>query len=162
VGGAASVEKVLHALGVQVPLPQAKKSEVALDLFEVIAVACKLVFVLVVILTAVPFLVWFERRGSAWIQGRVGPNRVGPFGFLQPIADVMKFVMKEHFVPKEASAFYYHLAPALTLVAPLAAFAVIPFGSQIILAGRSIPLQITQLDVGVLRCWHLRGLKCTR
>lgn len=130
-----------------------------MSLFDLWALLGKLVFVLIAIFGTVPVLVWFERRGSAWIQGRVGPNRVGPFGLLQPLADVIKFAFKENFVPKESSRFYYHLAPAIAAVAPLAAFAVIPFGSEIRVLGQSIPLQITQLDIGILAVLAFAGLE---
>jgi len=128
-------------------------------LFDSIALTLKLVFVLGVTLNAVPVMVWFERRGSAWIQGRVGPNRVGPFGLLQPVADVIKFVFKENFVPAQASKFYYHLAPAIAAIAPLAAFAAIPFGSYLMVNGQEVPLQIAQLDVGVLSVLAFAGLE---
>lgn len=130
-----------------------------MDLIDLIALCAKMLFVLAAVFTAVPIAVWFERRGSAWIQGRVGPNRVGPFGVLQPIADVIKFAFKENFVPREASKVYYHLAPALAAVAPLAAFAVIPFGGSLEIAGRSFPLQISQLDVGILAVLAFAGLE---
>ncbi|MCX6129474.1 MAG: NADH-quinone oxidoreductase subunit H, partial [Proteobacteria bacterium] len=121
-----------------------------MTLFESIALALKMIFVLAVTLNAVPVMVWFERRGSAWIQGRIGPNRVGPFGLMQPVADVLKFVFKENFVPAQASKFYYHLAPAIAAVAPMAAFAAIPFGSYLMIGGQKVPLQIASLDMGVL------------
>lgn len=130
-----------------------------MTLFDSIALSLKLIFVLGVTLNAVPVMVWFERRGSAWIQGRVGPNRVGPFGLLQPVADVMKFVFKENFVPAQASKFYYHLAPAIAAIAPLAAFAAIPFGSYLIINGQEVPLQIAQLDMGVLSVLAFAGLE---
>ena len=130
-----------------------------MTLFDSIALSLKLIFVLGVTLNAVPVMVWFERRGSAWIQGRVGPNRVGPFGLLQPVADVLKFVFKENFVPAQASKFYYHLAPAIAAIAPLAAFAVIPFGSFMIISGQEVPLQIAQLDMGVLMVLAFAGLE---
>jgi NADH-quinone oxidoreductase subunit H len=119
----------------------------------------KLIFVLGVTLNAVPVMVWFERRGSAWIQGRVGPNRVGPFGLLQPVADVIKFVFKENFVPAQASKFYYHLAPAIAAIAPMAAFAAIPFGSYLMVSGQKVPLQIAQLDMGILSVLAFAGLE---
>ncbi len=130
-----------------------------MDLFEWIALILKLVFVLAAVLNTVPIVVWFERRGSAWMQGRVGPNRVGPFGLMQPIADVIKFIFKEDFVPEQASKFFYHAAPVLAAVAPLAAFAAIPFGSYLIIGDRQVPLQIAQLDVGILAALAFAGLE---
>ncbi len=130
-----------------------------MSLFDILAILGKVAFVLAVVLGSVPLIVWFERRGSAWIQGRVGPNRVGPFGLFQPFVDVVKFATKENFVPRDSSKVYYHLAPALAVVAPLAAFAVIPFGSQIIVMGQAIQLQITQLDIGILAILAFAGLE---
>ncbi len=130
-----------------------------MTLFDSIALTLKLVFVLGITLNAVPVMVWFERRGSAWIQGRVGPNRVGPFGLLQPVADVIKFVFKENFVPAQASKFYYHLAPAIAAIAPLAAFAAIPFGSYLIINDQQVPLQIADLNIGVLSVLAFAGLE---
>lgn len=130
-----------------------------MTLFEITALLLKLVFVLAVVLNAVPIVIWFERRGSAWMQGRVGPNRVGPFGLLQPVADVIKFIFKEDFVPNQASKFYYHLAPMIAAVAPFAAFVAIPFGSYLVIGGEQVPLQIAQLDIGVLAALAFAGLE---
>lgn len=130
-----------------------------MTLFDSIALSLKLAFVLVTVLGTVPIMVWFERRGAAWIQGRVGPNRVGPFGLMQPLADVLKFVFKESFVPEQAAKFYYHLAPAMAAIAPLAAFAAIPFGGYLIIGDQKIFLQIAQLDMGILAVLAFAGLE---
>ncbi len=127
--------------------------------FEIIALILKLVFVLAVVLNAVPIVIWFERRGSAWMQGRVGPNRVGPFGLLQPVADVIKFIYKEDFAPAQAAKFYYLMAPVIAAVAPFAAFAAIPFGSHLLVGGQTVPLQIATLDVGILAALAFAGLE---
>jgi NADH-quinone oxidoreductase subunit H len=130
-----------------------------MDMFELVAMLLKMLFVLAVVLNAVPIVIWFERRGSAWIQGRVGPNRVGPFGLMQPVADVIKFIFKEDFVPAQASKFYYHFAPMVAAVAPFAAFAAIPFGSYLVINGQNVPLQIATLDIGVLAVLAFIGLE---
>lgn len=130
-----------------------------MDPVIVSATLAKMVFVVAVCLGVVPILVWFERRGSAWIQGRVGPNRVGPFGLLQPLADVVKFFFKEAWVPAHADKFYYTLAPLITLVAPLAALAAIPFGSHIIIGDYVIKLQVADLDAGVIFILAFAGLE---
>ncbi len=130
-----------------------------MDLFEWIALLLKIVFILACVLNTVPIVVWFERRGSAWMQGRVGPNRVGPFGLLQPVADVIKFIFKEDFVPANAAKFFYHAAPVLAAVAPLAAFAAIPFGGYLLIGDRQVPLQIAELDVGILAALAFAGLE---
>ena len=124
-----------------------------------IALFLKIAFVLAICMGSVPFLVWFERRGSAWIQGRVGPNRVGPFGLLQSLADVLKFFFKEDFVPSQASKFYYYLAPCVALFAPLGALTMIPFGSYIEINGHIINLQIAEVNAGVLFILAFAGLE---
>jgi NADH-quinone oxidoreductase subunit H len=126
------------------------------DFFQLIA---KIVLVVGVCLGVVPVMVWFERRGAAWMQGRVGPNRVGPFGLLQPLADVVKFIFKEDFTPKNANKFYYYLAPLIALIAPLCALSVIPFGSKAIVNGREVILQIAQMDAGVIFILAFAGLE---
>jgi NADH-quinone oxidoreductase subunit H len=87
-----------------------------------------------------------ERRISAWIQGRKGPNRVGPQGMLQPIADIVKFMTKEEIVPETADGILYLLGPLLVFVPPMLGFGVIPFGNAI----GEHQLQIAHIDIGVL------------
>ena len=69
-----------------------------------------------------------ERKIAAWTQDRLGPNRVGPWGLLQPIADGLKFVFKEQLVPAKVDKLFYFVAPAVAMAAALMAFAVVPFG----------------------------------
>jgi NADH-quinone oxidoreductase subunit H len=106
----------------------------------------KLVVVLGIVWTLGPLLTLYERKVSAWIQGRVGPNRVGPKGFLQPVADVIKLVFKEMVIPGEADKILFLVAPIITAVPPMLAWAVIPFGSTIGTHG----LQLANLNIGVL------------
>jgi NADH-quinone oxidoreductase subunit H len=131
----------------------------SLDIFLVTQMLAKIIFVIAVCLGVIPFIVWFERRGAAWMQGRVGPNRVGPFGLLQPLADVVKFFFKEDWSPRNANKFYYFLAPALALIAPLVAMTIIPFGSFAIVNDQVINLQIAHIDSGVLFLLAFAGLE---
>jgi NADH-quinone oxidoreductase subunit H len=110
----------------------------------------KIVIVLLVLLTGVAYSVYAERRISAFIQDRLGPNRVGPFGLLQPIADVVKLVFKESIVPHNANKPLHSLAPVITLTIALSTFAVIPFGNTITLFGEEIKLIIADVNIGVL------------
>ena len=103
-----------------------------------------------VMLTTVAYMTWVERRVSAWIQDRRGPNRVGPFGLLQPVADGIKFLFKETVLPPHAHRTIYLLAPALIFIPSMVTFAVVPFGPTVRLFGRDIALQIADVDVGVL------------
>ncbi|MEK6625582.1 MAG: NADH-quinone oxidoreductase subunit H, partial [Bdellovibrionota bacterium] len=130
-----------------------------MDVFTLVQFFAKIVFVFAVSLGVIPFLVWFERRGSAWIQGRVGPNRVGPFGLIQPFADVAKFFFKEFWTPEHANKWYYHLAPIFALVAPMAALTIIPFGSFLIIDDQIVNLQIANIDSGVLFILAFAGLE---
>jgi NADH-quinone oxidoreductase subunit H len=118
-----------------------------------IEVGIALVKILVVanaLLGAVSILTWIERRLSGVIQFRWGPNRVGPLGLFQPFADGVKFLMKEDIIPKEAYKPIFLLAPALSVVTAICAFAVVPFGPRITLFGRTIDLVILDLDGGLL------------
>jgi NADH-quinone oxidoreductase subunit H len=99
------------------------------------------------------FMVWMERKVCAYIQDRVGPNRVGFEGWLQPFADVFKLAFKEHLRPKAADAFLFALAPIISAVTAFAAFSVVPFGTETTLFGlldEPIPLQVTDVNVAVL------------
>jgi len=89
----------------------------------------------------VAFLVWLERRVAAWIQDRVGPNRVGPFGLLQSIADLVKFIFKEDVTPGHVNKAMFLLAPALAVIPPLVVMALIPFSEN---------LYIADVDAGIL------------
>jgi NADH-quinone oxidoreductase subunit H len=130
-----------------------------MEYFDFLQLIAKILLVVGSCLGVVPVMVWFERRGAAWMQGRVGPNRVGPFGLLQPLADVVKFIMKEDFTPKNANKFYYYLAPMMALIAPLCALSVIPFGSKAIVNGQEVVLQIAQMDSGVIFILAFAGLE---
>ncbi len=110
----------------------------------------KIVIVVLVLLTAVAYSVYAERRISAFIQDRLGPNRVGPFGLLQPIADVVKLVFKEAIVPRNANKPLHDLAPVISLTVALATFAVLPFGDTIVLFGEEVKLIIADVNIGVL------------
>jgi NADH-quinone oxidoreductase subunit H len=119
----------------------------ALDMLLFIA---KLGLVLLIILTLAAYLVFAERRILAWIQDRKGPNRVGPWGLLQPLADLIKLLTKEDFRPAGADKWLFYLAPAMAAVPAIMTFAVIPFGAPVQLLGREVPLQMADVNVGLL------------
>jgi NADH-quinone oxidoreductase subunit H len=96
------------------------------------------------------YMTWFERRVISRLQVRIGPNRVGPTGLLQPVADALKLFFKEDVRPAMADRFLYPLAPGISLIAALAAFAVIPIGPPITIAGRQIDLIIQDMPVALL------------
>src|SRR5262252_4570459 len=93
--------------------------------------AIKILGVFSVLMFIVAYAVWVERKVSAAIQDRVGPNRVGPFGLLQPAADAIKSFFKEDFTPAHVRKVYFWLAPAIVMIPSLLTVAVIPFGSNL-------------------------------
>ena len=110
----------------------------------------KIVIALVVLLTAVAYTVWLERKVVGHIQNRWGPTRVGPFGLLQPMADGVKFLFKEDITPPHVHKLLYTVAPMLAVVFALTSIAVIPIGNFITLGGVQIPLEITDVNIGLL------------
>ena len=111
----------------------------------------KVVVLLFVLLTALAYLTWFERKVVAHIQARWGPYRVGPHGLLQPLADGVKFLFKEDVTPAGADKFAYFLAPFLALSLAITSIAVIPFGpTEFTIFGQPTPLAITNLNIGLL------------
>src|SRR5262245_17502109 len=110
----------------------------------------KIFVVFNVLMASVAFMTWVERRVSGIIQYRWGPNRVGPFGLLQPIADGIKFIQKKDIIPDDAYKPFYLAAPALAVVPALFAFVVIPFGPEVVLFGRKVSLVILDMDGGIL------------
>ncbi|MBK34587.1 MAG: NADH-quinone oxidoreductase subunit NuoH [Gemmatimonadetes bacterium] len=110
----------------------------------------KIAIVLGVIITTVAYVVLAERKVSAYIQNRLGPNRVGPWGLLQPLADGLKFILKEDVIPNHVNKAIYLIAPAAILVPALMGFAVVPFGDTLMVVGREVQLIISDADIGVL------------
>ncbi|TAN24492.1 MAG: NADH-quinone oxidoreductase subunit NuoH [Acidobacteria bacterium] len=110
----------------------------------------KCLVILFILLTAVAYIQLAERKIVGRMQARVGPTRVGPFGLLQPAADAVKFILKEDVTPDTAHKFLYLLAPALAVVLALLSITVIPWGGIVHMFGYTIPLQITDINVGLL------------
>lgn len=129
-----------------------------MTLLMFIITAVKILLVLFVVLTGVAYLTYMERRVLAFIQVRLGPNRVGPFGLLQPLADGIKFIFKEDVIPNDVTRFLYILAPMIALVPALMTFAVIPVGGTIRLFDQDIGLYITSINVSVLFVFAMTSL----
>ena len=139
-----------------------------MDWFLIITSLIKIVVVVfLTILPMVAYSVYAERRVSALIQDRLGPNRVGPFGLLQPIADGLKFLLKEDVTPGHVNKFYFLLAPCLVLVPALVTCAVLPFGTEMQLPAwlqdlvgskANIPMVIADLDTGPLFIFAISSL----
>ncbi|MFC7336176.1 NADH-quinone oxidoreductase subunit H [Haloferula chungangensis] len=141
-------------------------------LFNIAIILIKVIgLTFMVVLPLVPISVYFERRFSAIIQDRVGPNRVGIpltlfgakkdfsfFGLVQPMADGLKLFLKEDFTPVHVRKSFYWLAPALTVIPALVTVCVVPFGSPITINGEEIKLVIADLDVGPLFIFAISSL----
>src|SRR5215469_14829293 len=127
-------------------------TDILIGLLIALIKAVGLVFV--IILPMVSYTVYAERRVSAMIQDRLGPNRVGPFGLVQPIADAVKLLLKEDFTPAHVNKFYYWLAPACAMAPSMMALAVIPFGSTFL----GVPMVIANVNVGVLWVFAVSSL----
>ena len=117
---------------------------------SVVLALVKTIVLLAVLLGLFGFLVWVERKMIARFQVRIGPNRVGPFGLLQLLADAIKLLFKEDTLPTGANKLMHALAPAVALVTALAIFAVIPFGEPVTLFGRQIELWVADVDVALI------------
>ena len=118
--------------------------------FGFIFLIVKLSFVLIILLTFAAYLVWVERKLLGRMQVRYGPNRAGRYGLLQPMVDVIKLITKEDTVPEGASKVIFLLAPGVVAFMTLLIFAVVPFGENITLWGRPVPLVVTDLNIGLL------------
>jgi NADH-quinone oxidoreductase subunit H len=123
-----------------------------------IVLLIKIGVMLGVLLLAASYLVWLERKLLARLQIRLGPNRAGIFGLLQPIADAVKLLTKEDIIPVQADAFIFQLAPAVVAMTALLMFAVVPVGPDIEIFGRPVPMVITDLNVGLLYVFALSSL----
>ena len=110
----------------------------------------KSILLVLILLGGFAYLTFYERRALARIQNRIGPNRAGPWGILQPIADAIKLIFKEELVPAKSDKLLFFLAPIITLVPALVITAVVPWGPTLHLFGRDITLYIADVNVGVL------------
>jgi len=119
------------------------------------------VVVMGVLLTAVAYSIYFERKIAAWIQDRYGPNRVGPWGLLQPLADGVKFILKEDYIPEKVDKPLFILAPAVIFIVAMVGFVVIPWGGTLDLStvplvgdafkpGTMVEVQVASINIGLL------------
>lgn len=114
--------------------------------------------VVFVVITGFAYTLLWERKLLGRFQARYGPNRAGPFGYMQPLADVVKLIFKEDFVPEGANRFLFQAAPVLSIVAAVTAIAMIPFGDPIHIQGYTIQLVGANVSVGLLVLFALSGL----
>lgn len=118
----------------------------------------KIVLVLGITLITVAYLVYFERKIAAWAQNRIGPNRVGWQGILQPFADVFKLLLKEDIVPEKANRIVHAIAPMIALFVAFTTYAVIPIGPNVNIYGYDISLVVADVNMGVLYVLALTSL----
>jgi len=111
-----------------------------------------------VILAVFPMLTVYERKLMGRLQGRYGPNRVGPFGLLQPVAEILKFGGKEPFQPNTAVGFLFRLAPAIAMTTAVAALAILPFGDVQHIFGRRVGIYGIDVSIGPLFVFAFAGI----
>ncbi len=124
----------------------------------IIFAAVKMLLIFTVMMLTVSYLVYFERRVSAWAQNRLGPNRVGWEGVLQPFADVLKLLLKEDIVPDAADKKVHTMAPMIALFVAFTTYAVIPFGPDVNIFGFTVPLVVADINMGILYVLALTSL----
>lgn len=126
--------------------------------FDTAVVLIKGIVLIAILMLAAAYMTLLERVAMARMQLRLGPNRVGPFGLLQPIADGIKLLTKERFQPRGVETFTYWLAPSISVFIALSLFAVIPFGGKVTLFGQEVFLRIANVDVGIVFLLALSSL----
>jgi len=130
-----------------------------MDILLVIGITlAKILIIFTVTMLTVSYLVYFERRVSAWAQNRLGPNRVGWEGALQPFADVFKLLLKEDIVPISANKTLHTLAPIIALFVAFTTYAVIPIGPDISVFGQNVSLVVADVNIGILYVLALTSL----
>ncbi len=117
---------------------------------ELLIVLIKVLAAFVVLMVSVMLMIWFERKVISDMQSRIGPNRAGPYGLLQTMADGIKLFFKEDLVPERADRFVFKLAPYLALVPALLVFTVVPVGGVLTIAGHTFQLQVADPPFGIL------------
>ena len=123
-----------------------------------VAAGIKVVILIGLVLTAVAYISFAERRIAGFIQERIGPNRVGPMGLLQPVADGLKFIFKEEVIPAKAHRLTFILAPVISVTMALATYAVLPLGGPFEAFGTTIVPQVANLDIGILYIFAVASL----
>src|SRR4051812_45219108 len=132
-------------------------------MWNVIGILIKIGIVVGITQGAVAYLILVERKVAAWAQDRVGPNRAGPFGLIQPLADGAKMILKEDVIPRYVTKPLYILAPAIAIIAAMIGFAVVPFGpvgpTSPSIGGYPVEFQIAPgVDIGILYVFAIGSL----
>jgi len=122
----------------------------SIDIVSIAIIVIKALFVLVFLLFGCAYMIYAERRLAGFFQDRLGPNRAGPFGLIQPIADAVKNFMKEEVTPPGAHKVLFIVAPTLAFLPPLLNVALIPFGDKLTVLGRDISLRVADINAGII------------
>jgi NADH-quinone oxidoreductase subunit H len=121
-----------------------------MDIAMLIEKSVLVILLFLISLGVAAYQTYFERKLAAWIQDRVGPDRAGPFGILQPIADGVKMFLKEDFIPAKADKWLFIIGPGISMFTALITSSVIPWGTKLNLFGRDISLQVADFNIGIL------------
>lgn len=121
-----------------------------MELFDIIVKLVLIVIIFAISLIIAMYSTYFERKFAAFFQDRIGPNRAGPLGILQPLADGGKMFLKEEIIPTNATGFLFIVGPSLAILTACIGSAVIPWGQQLTIGGHVIDLQVTDINVGIL------------
>lgn len=121
-----------------------------MDSFLLLESIIKSVVLIFILLTGFAYLTFYERKALARIQVRIGPNRAGPSGWLQPLADGLKLIFKEELLPAQSYKIVFILAPMITVVPALIILAVVPWGPTVNIFGHQVALAVTDINVGIL------------
>jgi NADH-quinone oxidoreductase subunit H len=121
-----------------------------MDTIDIVLMLAKLLLIFAVMMLLAAYLGWAERRLLGWIQDRKGPNRTGFQGLLQPMADFVKLLTKEDFCPDGADRWLFYFAPAIAAIPAIMTFSVVPFGAPVTIMGKTINLQMADVNVGLL------------
>jgi NADH-quinone oxidoreductase subunit H len=122
----------------------------AINWFFIIEKVALVGFIVTLSMIVAMYATYAERKVAAFLQDRIGPNRAGPFGLLQPLADGGKLFFKEEIIPLASSKFLFVLGPMLAMITALLTSAVIPWGPSLTIKGETVPLQIADIDIGIL------------
>jgi len=123
-----------------------------MDLFNSVffAKASFIGIIFLITLGVAAYSTYFERKIAAFMQDRIGPDRAGPFGILQPLADAVKMFMKEDFIPANSNKWLFIMGPCLSMLTALMTSAVVPFGDTLTLGGVTFDLQGIDVNIGIL------------
>lgn len=120
------------------------------DNAQLVASVTVILVVIHLCLGAAAYLILLERKVCAWAQDRIGPNRVGPMGLLQPLADGLKLFMKEDFIPRGADKWLFIIAPGFSVIAAMIAFAIIPWAGVLEFAGQQVKIMAADINIGII------------